>query len=80
MDPDIFVITKTGTSNRGHGFTLEKGQSRLDVRKHSFPQRTINEWSKLSTDCVHSSSINMFKNRVYNYLVGKGKIYVDSYM
>ena len=72
MDPDIFVITKTGTRTRGHGFTLEKGQSRLDVRKYSFPQRTINEWNKLSADCVHSSSINMFKNRVYNYLVRAG--------
>ena len=25
---------------------------------------------KLSDDCVHSSSINMFKNRINNYLVG----------
>ena len=34
---------------------LVKGQSRLDVRKYSFSQRTINEWNKLSADCVHSS-------------------------
>ena len=41
-----------------------KGQSRMDVRKYSFPERTVNEWNKLSADCVHSSSVNMFKNRI----------------
>ena len=32
----------------------------------------LNEWNKLSADCVHSSSINMFKNRIDNYLVKAG--------
>ena len=30
---------------------LVKDQCRLDIRKHSFSQRTINEWNKLSMDC-----------------------------
>ena len=29
---------------------------------------TINEWNKLSTDCVTASSVNMFKNKVDTYL------------
>ena len=41
---------------------------RLDVRKYSFSQRTINVWNKLSTDCVHASSVNMFKNKIDKYL------------
>ena len=32
------------------------------------PLRTINEWNKLSTDCVTASSVNMFKNNVETYL------------
>ena len=32
--------------------SLEKGQSRLDVRKYSFSQRTVNEWNEMSADCV----------------------------
>ena len=24
----------------------------------------MNEWNKLSTDCVNASSVNMFKNKV----------------
>ena len=47
---------------------LVKDQCRLDIRKYSFSPRTINEWNKLSTDCVTASSVNMFKNKVGTYL------------
>ena len=48
----------------GYNFTLVKDPSRLDVRKYSFSQRTINVCNTLSTDtdCVHASDVNMFKN------------------
>ena len=46
-------------ADRGHEVKLVKDQCRLDIRKHSFSQRTINEWNKLSTDCVTASSVNM---------------------
>ena len=49
-----------------------KKQSRLDVRKFSFSQWAINAWNKLSEECVHSSSVNMFKNRIDKYLVKAG--------
>ena len=49
-----------------------KEQSRLDFRKYSFVQRTINVCSKLSTDCVHDSSVDMFKKRIHKYLVKAG--------
>ena len=69
----IFVFEiKESKITRGHSFTLVKKQSRLDVRKFSFSQRTINVWNKLSTECVHASSVNMFKNRIYKYLVKAG--------
>ena len=29
----------------------------------------LNEWNTLSADCVHSSSVNMFKSRIDKYLV-----------
>ena len=41
----------------------------MDIRKYSFSQRTINEWNKLSTDCVIASSVNMFQNKVDTYLM-----------
>ena len=44
----------------------------LDVGKYSFSQRAINVWNNLSTDCVHASSLNMFKNKIDKYLVKAG--------
>ena len=66
---NIFFKIKTDKIFRGRDFTLVKGQSRLDFRKYSFSQRTVNEWNKLLADYVHSSSVNMFKNRIYKYQV-----------
>ena len=43
----------------------------FDTRKYSFSQRVINEWNKLSYDCVNSSSVNMFKNIIYRYTLDK---------
>ena len=54
---------------------LVKKQSRLDVRKFSFFQRTINVWNTLSTECVHASSVNVFKIRIDKYLVKTGYTY-----
>ena len=44
-DPNIFFKIKTGNITREHDFTLEKGQSRLNVRKYSFYQSTVNSSS-----------------------------------
>ena len=48
----FFFEIKESKITRGHSFTLVKKQNRLDVRKFSFSQRSINVWNKLSTYCV----------------------------
>ena len=68
----FFFEIRESKRTRGHNFTLVKKQSRLDVRKFSFSQRTINVWNKLSTEYVHASSVNMFKNKIDKYLVKAG--------
>ena len=75
IEYNIFFEINENKITRGHNYTLVKKQSRLDVRKYSFSQRTINVWNKVSTDCVHASSVNiynMFKNKIYKYLVKAG--------
>ena len=43
IDYNIFFLEINESKiTRGHNFTLVKNQSRLDVRKFSFSQRTIN--------------------------------------
>ena len=68
----FFFEIRESKITRGHNYTLVKKQSRLDVRKFSFLQRTINVWNKLSTECVYASSVNIFKNRIDKYLVKAG--------
>ena len=75
IDSNIFFKIKKRKITRGHNVTLVKKQSRLDVRKYSFSQRTINVWNTLSTDCVHATSVNVFKNRIDKYLVKAGYTY-----
>ena len=59
IDYNIFFLEiKESKITRGHNYILVKKQSRLDVRKYSFSQRTINVWNNLSTDCVQASSVN----------------------
>ena len=60
IDRNMFFSLKKDSRTRGHEVKLVKDQCRLDIRKHSFSQRTINEWNKLSTDCVTASSVNNF--------------------
>ena len=75
IDSNIFSKLSKIKITRGHNFTLVKKQSRLDVRKFSFSQRIINVWNKLSTECVHANSVNMFKKKIDKYLVKAGYTY-----
>ena len=46
IDRNIFFTVKEERRTRGHGVTLAKKQCRLDIRKFSFSQRTVNEWNR----------------------------------
>ena len=68
IDRNTFFSLKKESRTRGYEIKLVKDQCRLDIRKYSFSQRTINEWNKLSTDCITASSVNVLKKRVDTYL------------
>ena len=68
IDRNMFFSFTEDCRTRGYQIKLVNDQCRVDISKHSFSQRTINEWNKLSTDCVTASSVNMFKNKVDTYL------------
>ena len=63
-----FFLLKKDSSTRKLEVKLVNDHCRLDIRKYSFSHRTINEWNRLSTDCVTASSVNIFKNKVDTYL------------
>ena len=68
---EMFFSLKKDSRTRGHQVKLVKDQCGLDIRKYSFSQRTINEWNKLSTNCVTASSVNMFKKRLTHISGGR---------
>ena len=69
---EIEISLKKDSRTRGHKLKLVKDQCRLDIRKYSLSQRTINEWNKLSTDCANAGSVNMFINKIDKYFRREG--------
>ena len=49
---------------RGHNWKIFKPQHTLDVRKHTFSVRIINDWNSLSAEVVNAESLNIFKNKL----------------
>ena len=70
----MFFSVMEERRTRGHGVTLAKKQCRLDIRQFPLSQRTVNEWNRLSADCVGASSVNIFKNKMLIHLRRAGYI------
>ena len=56
---------------RGHSQKLFKHQFRLDLRKHFFSERVIEDWNSLSENVISSNTINQFKNRLNKFWKNK---------
>ena len=71
---EMFFSLKKDSRTRGHEAKLVKNQCRLDIRKHSFSQRKINEINKLSTDCITASRFNKIAipNNKFQMASGQG--------
>ena len=69
-----FCKHRTDNRTRGHSWALAKERCKLYIRKYAFSQRTINEWNRLPGECVNSTSVNMFKNKIDNYFKRSGYV------
>ena len=67
----FFCSLKKDNRTRGLEVTLVKDQCGLDIRKYSFSQRTINEWNKLSSDCVTASSTKLCLKTRLTHISGR---------
>ena len=72
INRNTLFSVKDERRTREHGVTLAKKQCRVDIRKYSFSQRTVNKWNRLSAVCVDASSVNIFTNKSDFYLNGRG--------
>ncbi len=59
----LFILNRDART-RGHSLKLCKKQFRLDIRKHTFSQRTINWWNSLPEEVISAESLNQFKSNL----------------
>lgn len=59
---DNYPITIT---TRGKGFKLKEGKCQLDITRQFFTQRVVMVWNRLPKETVDASSLEVFKNRLY---------------
>ena len=52
---------------RGHSKKVENSQCIKDVKKYSFPQKTVDIWNDQSDEVVMAASIHMFKDKLDSY-------------
>ena len=57
----------TGQPTRGQPFKLTKSRYNLELRKHFFTNRVINQWNSLPSDVVCTPSVNSFKSKLDIY-------------
>ena len=53
---------------RGHNLKLFKKRARLDLRKHSFGYRVVDDWNSLDDATVTSQTLGSFKTRLHKYV------------
>ena len=59
IDMYMFFKLREGSRTTRHKAALVKDHYRFDMIKYSFSHRVINEWNKLSNDCVNASGVNI---------------------
>ena len=49
---------------RGHSMKILRDKVRLDVRRHAFSQRVVDDWNSLPQSVIEASNVNSFKARL----------------
>jgi len=60
IDEDQF-FTRSERQSRGHQFKLVKPRCRLNLRKHTFSNRIVDDWNALPAEVVEADDVTRFK-------------------
>ena len=65
-------IVKVAPSNylRGHGKRIRKETCISDIKKYSFPYRSIEKWNKLRSEVIEAECVSQMKERFDKYRNG----------
>ena len=61
VDYRTFFQISDGSRTRGHRFKIVKLRSRLEIRRHFFSQRVVNEWNRLPSLVVEQKLLTALK-------------------
>ena len=64
LDRDNLIKMASSNYLRGHPNKILKDICTSDIRKYSFPYRSIETWNKLSTDVVCAASVSQMKDKL----------------
>lgn len=64
QDTTPSLHTSDITFTRGNNMKLFKPHARLNIRKHSFTHRVIDNWNALPNSVVLADTLNSFKNKL----------------
>ena len=70
-ETNLFAIENREINTRGHTYKLRKKFCRLELRKHFFTNRIVDQWNRLPSEIVRAKTLNSFKNRLDSYLTNE---------
>lgn len=68
----LFIMNERET--RGHGRKLKVTTCRRDIKKFSFPHRSIEAWNGLEGEVVCATNIHDFKEKLDKNSYGNGTV------
>ena len=56
------------TRNQADAMNLKRKHSRLEIRKHFFTNRVVDDWNRLPSDIKNSNNVNNFKKKLVMWM------------
>ena len=70
LDRDDLIV-RDERATRGHRKKLKKSVCRRDIKKYSFPHRTVEAWNALNGKVVEAATIHNFKMKLDKFWVDR---------
>ena len=76
IDRQDLVMLKEdgGRETRGHARKIRKRQCLRNIKKFSFPHRTVDVWNGLSEEIVTAENVHIFKDKLDKFRYGDRSI------
>ena len=67
---DLVMMKEEVRRTRGHSKKIRKSGCVGDIRRNSFPHRTVDTWNGLSDEVVSATNVHSFKEKLHKWRYG----------